>query len=72
MDFNVPNIGSMPTDTNSKTYEADMLKYKEASGKRQMAIQMMMEDLTQQQATRTNMMKSSHDALMAVIQNFKS
>lgn len=68
----IPPKGTMPTNPKADNYEAKMLEYKEDMAARNLAIQTLMEEQTQNQAMRTNLAKSSHDALMAIVQNFKS
>lgn len=75
MSIGIPSRPSIPemgkNGVNKDNYEAKILEYKEASATRNMAIQTMMEEQTQTQAMRTNLAKASHEALMAVVQNFK-
>lgn len=71
MSFAIPPKGTMPTNPKDENYERDMLAYKEQMAARNLAIQTLMEEQTQQQAMRTNLAKSSHDALMSIINNFK-
>lgn len=72
MSNSIPEKGTMPSNPKDPNYESKMIEYKEQMAARNLAIQTLMEEQTQNQAMRTNLAKSSHEALMAVIQNFKS
>ena len=71
-DFNIPARTPLPTDTKSPDYAEKLAQAQEANANRTLMIQTMMSQQTEEQATRSNMQKSGHDALMAVISNFKS
>lgn len=68
----IPSITPLPTDTKAPNYANDLLAAQDANANRTLLIQSMMSQQTEEQATRSNMEKSGHDALMAVISNFKS
>lgn len=69
---NIPPITQLPTNTKDPDYANKLLEAQEANANRTLLIQSMMSQQTEEQASRSNMEKSGHDALMAVISNFKS
>ncbi len=68
---NIPPITQLPTNTSDPDYANKLLKAQDANANRTLMIQSLMSQQTEEQATRSNMEKSGHDAMMAVISNFK-
>ena len=68
----IPPVTQLPTNTNDPNYANDLMAAQQLNANRTLLIQSMMSQQTEEQATRSNMQKSGHDALMAVISNFKS
>ena len=69
--MNIPSARPMPR-VGSKNYEEELMKAQEHNAQRNLLIQAMMSDQSEKRATRSNMQKSAHDAMMSVINNFKS
>jgi len=76
MSFAIPPRPSIPEigkgGVNKDNYEAKMMEYQEAAAQRRLLIQTMQQDQTEEQATRTNLAKSRHDAMMSIVGNFKA
>ncbi len=68
-----PAVPVMGQDgVNKDNYEAKMIDYQDAAAQRRLLIQTLQQDQTEEQATKTNMSKTRHDAMMAIVGNFKS
>jgi len=61
----MPKVGS-------KNYEEELMKAQEHNAQRNLLIQAMMSDQSEKRATRSNMQKTGHDAMMAIISNMKA
>lgn len=66
----VPEVGK--NGVTKDNYEAKMIDYQEEAGRRRLLIQTLQQDQSEEQATKTNMSKSRHDAMMAIVSNFKA
>ena len=53
-------------------YDQDMLKYQEDMARYNRTLQFLQQQQNEEQATRSNMSKSRHDAMMAIISNMKA
>lgn len=67
----IPPMKEMPSP-GSENYEHELMKAQEFNSQRNLLIQSLMAQQSEKQATRSNMQKSGHDAMMSVINNFKS
>lgn len=75
----LPNMPSMPSAPGSnasaeqkQNYDQQMLKYQEDMARYNRTLQFMQQQQNEEQATRSNMAKSRHDAMMAIISNMKA
>jgi hypothetical protein len=75
----LPNMPSMPSAPGSNAsagqkqeYDQAMLKYQEDMARYNRTLQFMQQQQNEEQATRSNMSKSRHDAMMAIISNMKA
>ena len=71
MSNTIPPMKPMPK-VGSENYEQELMKAQEHNAQRNLLIQAMMSEQSEKRATRSNMQKSGHDAMMAMINNFKS
>lgn len=67
--FAVPPKPSIPSDTSN---QKAMLEYQEAMFNYQFALQVHQSTLSQEETARSNMAKSEHEAMMAVVNNLKA
>ncbi len=65
-----PEIGK--GDVTKGNYESKMIDYQDAAAQRRLAIQAKQQEMTEESTMRTQMSKSQHEAMMAIIQNFKA
>jgi len=68
----IPPRESLPTKTSDPNYAEKLDKVQERNANRMLLIQAKMAQSSEERATRSNMQKSGHDAMMSVINNFKS
>ena len=75
----LPQIPSMPPDPGAnakpeetRAYDRAMLQYQEAMARYNRTLQFMQQQQNEEQATRSNMSKSRHDAMMAIVGNMKA
>ena len=68
MGLTIPPKPSAPSDASDPE---QMIKYQEEMFAYQFALQTQQSITSQEETTRTNMLKSEHDAMMAVIANMK-
>lgn len=71
MSTHIPPMKPMPKP-GSDNYEQKLMEAQEFNSQRNLLIQSLMAQQNEKQATRSNMQKSGHDAMMAVITNFKN
>jgi hypothetical protein len=69
----MPNApGSNASADQKQQYDQNMLKYQEDMARYNRTLQFMQQQQNEEQATRSNMAKSRHDAMMAIISNMKA
>ena len=74
-EINLPTKPQVPGNLYNDKRELNqdvMLKYQQQMADYNFALQLKQQMQNEEQATRTNMAKSSHDAMMAVIGNMKA
>lgn len=64
--------GSNASPEKKQQYDQDMLKYQEDMARYNRTLQFLQQQQNEEQATRSNMAKSRHDAMMAIISNMKA
>lgn len=64
--------GSDASSEQKQQYDQDMLKYQEDMARYNRALQFLQQQQNEEQSTRSNMAKSRHDAMMAIISNMKA
>jgi len=69
MGLNIPPKPEAPADA---TDPNQMIKYQEDMFAYQFALQTQQSITSQEETTQTNMLKSEHDAMMAVINNMRA
>ena len=67
-----PAPGSNATPERKQQYDQDMLRYQEDMARYNRILQFLQQQQNEEQATRSNMAKSRHDAMMAIINNLKA
>lgn len=79
MSVQLPTMPSMPPTPPSNAsagqkqeYDQKMLSYQEDMARYNRTLQFLQQQQNEEQATRSNMSKSRHDAMMAVISNLKA
>ncbi len=60
-----------PTMPGSNASDTDRLKYQQDMQNYQFALQQAMNAITQEGATKSNLQKAAHDAIMAMINNLR-
>lgn len=65
---NLPSKPQIPSDTSD---QKAMLEYQRKMGEYNFALQIIQQTQSEEQATKTNINKSRHDAMMAIIGNLK-
>jgi hypothetical protein len=69
----MPNApGSNASAEQKQQYDQNMLKYQEDMARYNRTLQFLQQQQNEEQATRSNMAKSRHDAMMAIISNMKA
>jgi chaperonin cofactor prefoldin len=70
MSFMIPDRPTKPDlDTSDPQYAAKMLDFQQQMSNYQLAVQTAQQELNQTTSTATNLEKSRHDAMMAIIRN---
>lgn len=72
---NVPQVGKYADDGSLVTkdnYETKIADYQDAAAQRRLTIQARQQEMTEESTMRSQMLKSEHDAMMAIINNFKA
>ena len=64
--------GSNATPQEKQAYDQKMLQYQEDMARYNRTLQFLQQQQNEEQATRSNMSKSRHDAMMAIISNMKA
>ncbi len=64
--------GSNASPEQKQQYDQQMLKYQEDMARYNRTLQFLQQQQNEEQATRSNMAKSRHDAMMAIISNMKA
>jgi hypothetical protein len=69
----MPSVpGSNASATQNKEYDQAMLKYQDDMARYNRSLQFMQQQQNEEQATRSNMEKSRHDAMMGIVNNLKA
>ena len=73
MSISIPKLPDVPKpDSKGKYDEGKMLEYQAAMANRTMVIQTLQHTQNQEEIAASNMEKSKHDAMMAIINNVKA
>lgn len=78
-EVSLPSMPHMPSDPGAnaspeatRAYDRSMLQYQEAMARYNRTLQFMQQQQNEEQATRSNMTKSRHDAMMSIVSNLKA
>lgn len=67
-----PDKANAENARNNKIYDQQLMQYQEAMARYNRNLQMLQQMQTEKSTRDTNMLKSSHDAMMAIASNLKS